>query len=257
MIRTKVMLAVLIGALFAFGVSFYQRAWHRDTVAPVVAALRARLGEEAAPPPSSAADGALLRLAPYLVFIGVSATFVVMPFGHQLVGADLDIGVLFLITLTALVSIALVTGGWSASGRWSLLGALRAAAQIIAYEIPAATAVVCVVMMTGSLRLQDIIGAQGGTGNHVLDVGGWPWYWYVFRNPITFGLFFLYFTTALADQPDDDHVGRGVAGHHADQHRFTHARAGEQAHPLAAADGEQAVDGADADVQRLGDRRPL
>lgn len=157
------------------------------------------LREEAAPPPSSAADGALLRLAPYLVFIGVSATFVVMPFGHQLVGADLDIGVLFLITLTALVSIALVTGGWSASGRWSLLGALRAAAQIIAYEIPAATAVVCVVMMTGSLRVQDIIAAQGGPGGSPLEVGGWPWYWFVFRSPITFALFALYFTATLAE----------------------------------------------------------
>ena len=54
-------------------------------------------------------------------------------------------------------------------------------------------------MMTGSLRLQDIIGAQGGPGGSILATGGWPWYWYVFRNPVTFGLFFLYFTTALAE----------------------------------------------------------
>lgn len=176
----------------------------RAAAGTMVEAARALLREdagaaEAAPPPSSGADGVLLRLAPYLVFIGVSATFVVMPFGHQLVGADLDIGVLFLITLTALVSIALVTGGWSASGRWSLLGALRAAAQIIAYEIPAATAVVCVVMMTGSLRVQDIITAQGGPGGSPLEVGGWPWYWFVFKSPITFALFALYFTATLAE----------------------------------------------------------
>jgi hypothetical protein len=63
----------------------------------------------------------------------------------------------------------------------------------------------------------------------------------------------LHFAAPFADQPDDDHVGGGVAGHHADQHRFAHAGAGEQAHPLAAPDGEQAVDGADADVQRLAD----
>jgi NADH-quinone oxidoreductase subunit H len=54
-------------------------------------------------------------------------------------------------------------------------------------------------MMTGSLRMQDLIIAQGGPGGGFLAAGGWPWYWYVFRNPVTFGLFFLYFTTALAE----------------------------------------------------------
>jgi NADH-quinone oxidoreductase subunit H len=144
-------------------------------------------------------DQWLFRLAPYLVFMGVSATFVVMPFGQKLIAADLDIGILFVIAVTSLVTIGLMTGGWASNNKWSLLGGIRSAAQIISYEIPAAVAIVCLVMMTGSLRLQDIIGAQGGTGRHVLDVGGWPWYWYVFRNPITFGLFFLYFTTALAE----------------------------------------------------------
>ncbi len=144
-------------------------------------------------------DQWLFRLAPYLVFMGVSATFVVMPFGQKLIAADLDIGILFVIAVTSLVTIGLMTGGWASNNKWSLLGGIRSAAQIISYEIPGAVAIVCLVMMTGSLRLQDIIGAQGGTGSHVLDVGGWPWYWYVFRNPVTFGLFFLYFTTALAE----------------------------------------------------------
>ncbi|MEZ4294444.1 MAG: NADH-quinone oxidoreductase subunit NuoH [Polyangiaceae bacterium] len=144
-------------------------------------------------------DQWLFRLAPYLVFMGVSATFVVMPFGQKLIAADLDIGILFVIAVTSLVTIGLMTGGWASNNKWSLLGGVRSAAQIISYEIPGAVAIVCLVMMTGSLRLQDIIAAQGGTGSTVLDVGGWPWYWYVFRNPITFGLFFLYFTTALAE----------------------------------------------------------
>ena len=144
-------------------------------------------------------DHPLFKLAPYLVFVGVSATFVVMPFGQKLIAADLDIGILFVIAVTSLVTIGLMTGGWASNNKWSLLGGIRSAAQIISYEIPGAVAIVCIVMMTGSLRLQDIIGAQGGMGSSVLDVGGWPWYWYVFRNPITFALFFLYFTTALAE----------------------------------------------------------
>jgi NADH-quinone oxidoreductase subunit H len=134
-------------------------------------------------------DKVLFRLAPYLVFMGVSATFVVMPFGQKLIAADLDIGILYIIAITSLVTIGLLTAGWASNNKWSLLGGIRAAAQIISYEIPGAVAVVCIVMMTGSLRLQDIIRAQGGV----------PWQWYMFRNPITFALFFLYFTTALAE----------------------------------------------------------
>ncbi|RLB58479.1 MAG: NADH-quinone oxidoreductase subunit NuoH, partial [Deltaproteobacteria bacterium] len=147
----------------------------------------------------AAADKKLFRLAPYLVFIGVSATFVVMPFGQYLIAANLDIGILFVVAVTSLVAIGLMTGGWASNNKWSLLGAIRAAAQIISYEIPAAVAIVCIVMLTGSLRMQDIILAQGGMGDAMLTTGGWPWYWYMFRNPVTFGLFFLYFTTALAE----------------------------------------------------------
>jgi NADH-quinone oxidoreductase subunit H len=131
--------------------------------------------------------------------MGVSATFVVMPFGQYLIAADLDIGILFVIAVTSLVTIGLMTGGWASNNKWSLLGGIRSAAQIISYEIPGAVAVVCLVMMTGSLRMQDLIGVQGGPGGSFITTGGWPWYWYVFRNPITFGLFFLYFTTALAE----------------------------------------------------------
>ncbi|MBI4701732.1 MAG: NADH-quinone oxidoreductase subunit NuoH [Deltaproteobacteria bacterium] len=144
-------------------------------------------------------DQVLFRLAPYLVFMGVSATFVVMPFGQYLIAADLDIGILFVIAVTSLVAIGLLTGGWASNNKWSLLGGIRAAAQIVSYEVPAAIAVVCIVTMTGSLRLQDIILAQGGTGGALWELGGWPWYWFVFRNPVTFCLFFLFFTTALAE----------------------------------------------------------
>jgi NADH-quinone oxidoreductase subunit H len=134
-------------------------------------------------------DQPLFRLAPYLVFLGVSATFCVMPFGHHFIAADLDIGILFVIAVTSLVTIGLMMGGWASNNKWSMLGGIRSAAQIISYEIPGAVAIVCIVMMTGSLRVQDIIRAQGG----------FPWEWFMFRNPITFVLFFLWFTTALAE----------------------------------------------------------
>jgi NADH-quinone oxidoreductase subunit H len=137
----------------------------------------------------SDSDKPLFRLAPYLVFAGVSATFVVMPFGQYLIAADLDIGILFIVAVTSLVTIGLMTGGWASNNKYSMLGGIRSAAQIISYEVPGAVAIVCIVMMTGSLRLQDIIRAQGGL----------PWDWFMFKSPVTFGLFFLYFTTALAE----------------------------------------------------------
>ena len=136
-----------------------------------------------------AADRPLFRLAPYLVFVGVSAAFVVMPFGQYLIAADLDVGILYVLAVTSLVTIGLLTGGWASNNKYSLLGGVRSAAQIVSYEVPGAIAIACIVMMTGSLRLQEIIRAQGG----------WPWEWFVFKNPVTFALFFLYFTTALAE----------------------------------------------------------
>jgi NADH-quinone oxidoreductase subunit H len=111
-----------------------------------------------------------------------------MPFGQYLIAADLDVGILYVLAVTSLVTIGLLAGGWGAGGKYSLLGGIRSAAQIVSYEVPGAIAVACIVMMTGSLRLQEIIRAQGG----------WPWEWYLFKNPVTFALFFLYFTTALA-----------------------------------------------------------
>ncbi|MFS8070273.1 MAG: NADH-quinone oxidoreductase subunit NuoH, partial [Byssovorax sp.] len=145
------------------------------------------------------ADQILFRLAPYLVFMGVSATFVVMPFGQYLIAADLDIGILFVIAVTSLVTIGLMTGGWASNNKWSLLGGIRSAAQIISYEIPGAVAIVCLVMMTGSLRMQDIIIARLRVQDIIRAQGGWAWEWFMFRNPVTFLLFFLWFTTALAE----------------------------------------------------------
>src|SRR5262245_54632870 len=134
-------------------------------------------------------DKILFRIAPYFVFAGVALTFVVMPFRPFLIPPDLDIGILYVVAVTAPVTIGIMSGGSASNNKWSLLGGIRSAAQIGSYEIPAAVSIVCVVMLSGTLRMQGIIQAQGGA----------PWDWYVFQNPITFFLFFLYFTAALAE----------------------------------------------------------
>jgi NADH-quinone oxidoreductase subunit H len=135
------------------------------------------------------ADRPLFRLAPYAVMLGVFSAFVTLPFGSRLIAADLDVGVLFLLAVTSLVVVGVLMAGWASNNKWSLLGGVRAAAQIVSYELPAGLAVLVVVLGAGSLSMQDIIRAQGGA----------PWDWFVFRDPFCFAAFFIYFTAAVAE----------------------------------------------------------
>jgi NADH-quinone oxidoreductase subunit H len=137
----------------------------------------------------AAADKRLFALAPYIVFIGFLATFVVIPFGSQLIVADLNIGILYVLAVTSLVVVGILMAGWSSNNKWSLLGGMRSAAQIVSYEIPAGVAVLTIVFVSGTMSMQGIIKGQGWA----------PWDWYLFYNPFTFIVFFLYFTAALAE----------------------------------------------------------
>ncbi|MFH0899360.1 MAG: NADH-quinone oxidoreductase subunit NuoH [Pseudomonadota bacterium] len=135
------------------------------------------------------ADPWLFRLSPYLVFMGVFATFLVVPFSPVAVVADLEVGILYLLSVTSLVVVGIIMGGWASNSKWSLLGGMRSAAQIISYELPAAVSVLAVVALAGTLSTQGLVANQGG----------WPWEWHLFDNPLTFACFFIYFASALAE----------------------------------------------------------
>ncbi|RMG60966.1 MAG: NADH-quinone oxidoreductase subunit NuoH [Deltaproteobacteria bacterium] len=137
------------------------------------------------------ADKFLFVLAPYLVFVGSFAAFVVVPFGISLIAADLNIGVYYVMAVTSLVVIGILLAGWGSNNKWALLGGMRAAAQIVSYEVPVGMALLPAVILAGSLSLQEIIRSQGG----YLGIFGWN----IFHNPFTFFSFFLYFTAALAE----------------------------------------------------------
>lgn len=147
-----------------------------------LSALRSFFREDVLP---DASADPYLRLAPYLVVFGISAIFVMMPFGQHIVAADLDLGLLFIVAATLLVTMGLLSGG--SSPDWSFTGGLRTAAQIISHEIPGGIAIACIVLMTGSLRIDEIVHAQGAL----------PWQWFVFRSPVTFALFLLWLATSL------------------------------------------------------------
>lgn len=135
------------------------------------------------------ADSRLFKLAPYVVVMGFVAAFVVMPFSSVLIAADLDVGILYLTAVTSLVVVGILMAGWASNNKWSLIGGVRAAAQIVSYEIPAALSIFPVVLITGTLSTQSIIRAQGW----------FPTDWFIFHNPFTFFAFFILFTALLAE----------------------------------------------------------
>ena len=135
------------------------------------------------------ADPILFRIAPYLVFLGVFLTFAALPFSSTLVAQNLNIGVLYVLSVTSIVVVGILMSGWASNNKWSLLGGMRAAAQIVSYEIPASLSVLPVVLTAGSLSMQEVI----------LEQGGMPWEWNLFAQPALFVCFFIFFTSALAE----------------------------------------------------------
>ncbi len=135
------------------------------------------------------ADKFLFRIAPYLMMVGFACVFVALPFSHNLVVADMNIGLFYILAVTALIVVGIIMSGWSSNSKWSLFGAIRSAAQIISYEIPAGMALMIPVLLAGTMSTQGIIRAQGG----------WPWQWFLFDNPAAFAAFFIYFISALAE----------------------------------------------------------
>jgi NADH-quinone oxidoreductase subunit H len=120
----------------------------------------------------TAADRLLFRLAPGLAVFSALATFAVVPYGGTLmiqgrevplVGADINIGVLYVFAITSLSVYAIVLAGWSSNNKFSMMGAVRSAAQLISYELAMTTAAAGVILAASSFRLTDIIAAQQGT----------------------------------------------------------------------------------------------
>jgi NADH-quinone oxidoreductase subunit H len=121
--------------------------------------------------------------------IGFVGAFVALPFGGPLIVADLNVGILYVTAITSVVVVGILMAGWASNNKWSLLGGIRSAAQIVSYEIPAGLSIFPVVMLTGSLSMQSLIQAQGWA----------PWTWHLFANPFTFVAFFVFFVAALAE----------------------------------------------------------
>ena len=137
----------------------------------------------------SSADKFTFILAPFLCMIGVFATLAVVPFSSGLMLADLNVGIFYLVGMASLVGVGVFLGGYSSNSKWSMLGGMRGASQIISYEIPATITIISIVLLAGGLSMGTLIGGQGGM----------PQEWYLFHNPFAFMGFFIYFISALAE----------------------------------------------------------
>jgi NAD(P)H-quinone oxidoreductase subunit 1 len=133
------------------------------------------------------ADSILFTLGPAIVVIPVFLSFVIVPFGQNMVITDLGIGIFMWIALSSITPIGLLMSGYSSNNKYSLLGGLRAAAQSISYEIPLALSVLAIVMMSNSLSTVDIVQQQSQYG-----ILGWN----VWRQPVGLLIFWI---AALAE----------------------------------------------------------
>jgi len=134
------------------------------------------------------ADGMLFRIAPYVSFCASFCAFIALPFAFDFVGQRLNVGVFFVIAVLGLEVFGVILAGYASASKWSLFGAMREAAQVVSYEVPLGMCVVVPVMLAGSMDLVTIAEKQSG----------WLSNWYLFHDPFTFVIFWVYVTCAVA-----------------------------------------------------------
>ncbi len=160
----------------------YEVGWH-GLLQPIVDAGKL-IGKQLFTP--DGADGLLYWLAPIVSFVWVLPLFIPIPFGPKLVAFNMDLGIVLILAFAGVNLLALCMAGWGSNNKWSLLGAARAVAQSVAYEIPLLLAILAVAFASGSLNLSTTVQQQGG----------WPWQWNIVAQPLAFA---IYFICALAE----------------------------------------------------------
>jgi NADH-quinone oxidoreductase subunit H len=137
-----------------------------------------------------AADRWVFSLAPAVVLVPTILVIVVIPFGETVFAENLDVGIFFVMAISAVSVIGVLMAGWASANKFSLIGAVRAAAQLIAYELPLILTAVAVAMLAGTLSLVGIVEAQRD-------------YWYVLVQPLGFLIFVMASLAELVRTPFD------------------------------------------------------
>jgi NADH-quinone oxidoreductase subunit H len=177
---------------------------------PIADALKLLLKEIVVP---SKANGKLFILGPIMTIMPALAAWSVVPFGPQVALANVNAGLLVLMAITSIEVYGIIIAGWASNSKYSFLGAMRASAQMISYEIPMGFVFVVILMISGSLNFSDIVAKQqfGYFVSHGVNILSWNWL------PLL-PLFVVYLTSGLAEcnrHPFDVVEGESeiVAGH--------------------------------------------
>ena len=156
----------------------------------VVHGLKVLMKEDFTP---TGVDVPVFTLAPVVVYMSSVLSLLVLPFAPGLFGQDFNIGLLYFFAMGGLTVVGLLMAGWSSFNKYSLLGGLRSAAQIVSYEIPLTLSVVGVILLAGTMSLNQIVLGQAG---NLFD-------WYLWRQPLAFVVFFIAVTAEANRTPFD------------------------------------------------------
>lgn len=161
------------------------------------------------------ADRGLFILAPVVAFIPSFLVLAIIPYSKGLQFADLNVGFLYYVALSGISTIAIVIAGWASNNKYSLLGGMRSAAQMISYEVPLVISVVGCVMLAGSLNLNDIVAAQAG----------YFWKWNFLPQIVGFAVFVVAAISELNRTPFDlpEAESELVGGYHVEYSGFRFA----------------------------------
>src|SRR3954451_4735115 len=158
------------------------------------------------------ADRPLFIIAPVIAFAPAFMVLATIPFTDQFQFADIGVGLLYYIAISGLTTLGMVTAGWASNNKYALLGAMRGAAQMISYEIPLVMSVLGIILLTGSLNLNDIVVAQEKV-------------WFIVLQPVAFIVFFIAATAELNRIPFDlpESENELVAGYYVEYSGFRFA----------------------------------
>jgi NADH-quinone oxidoreductase subunit H len=175
-----------------------------QTVADV---LKLLLKEDTIP---KLADRPLFIIAPIIAFAPSFMVIATIPFTDKFQFADIGVGLLYYIAISGLTTIGAVTAGWASNNKYALLGGMRAAAQMISYEIPLVMSVLGIILLSGSLNLNDIVAAQADST------------WFILLQPVAFFVFLIAATAELNRVPFDltEAESELIAGFHVEYSGF-------------------------------------
>ena len=158
------------------------------------------------------ADKWVFSLAPYVVVLSTFLLFLVIPAGPDLVISDLGVGIFYALAVSSISVVGILMAGWASANKYALMGALRAGGQLIAYELPMVLAVLGVVIMAGSLNLQDIVQAQSTGEIFGISAIGNP---FILTQFVAFAVFMIAVQAELTQTPFDMPIAESelVAGY--------------------------------------------